>query len=202
MRKRIILFALAGVVAVCGLFFLTFGRVNRSHFSKKDFKYWDCQASREYAEHDFMDEMNMRTVSAYITYAVSAVGYNYPKEIELPIDLTYYTRSGDKLVEAFTLKKGTMIQNPAERFLRFSSFPTRKKGIRYDIPYTVVGEEPTEDYYYVYLKDLEEIVTYVCLDYTKNNKMTTDVPLSKAVFEATRFVDKMLYDRGIYCSLD
>ena len=202
MKRKIVIF-LIGVLIIFGSYYLyTQYSINKSHFSKKDFTPRDCTASREYTEHDHMDEMNIETMSPYLSIAVNAYGFDYLEEIELPFDVTYYKRDGESFIEAYTIEKGTPVKNPVNPFKGIVSFPTRKKGLRYAKPFTKVGEEEKVDYYYVDLKVLEKICKYI-LQLPKGDKLPrTDQPMYKAVVSATRFVDRQLYKNGIYCSLD
>lgn len=84
------------------------------------------------------------------------------------------------------------------------SFPTFTKGLRYAKPFTVTGEEPDQNYYYVHLRGLERI----CRDYyTKDElkmRMLEERGLSvkEAVHDFVRTVDRIFYTNGVYCSLD
>ena len=210
MRKKRLALLILPFVVILGIWAYFFSWNRSNNFSRRNFKFVENEASRQYIEHLSMDEMDMSLYYRFLgpeSNIMPAMELPHMTEMELPIDLTYYSMKDNRLEEAFTIAKGTTIDvDYMKEYYNgrgFNSFPTHTRGLRYGQPFTVVGEEPVEEYYYVYLKDIERVyVAYYFAEENRENGYGSRASLRKSIIEKTRRVDRRLYDCGVFCSLD
>ena len=180
----------------------------KGDFSKKGFILTNNVASRQYREHSFMDDMDMSVFEPYLYLDVAQTEAPYLKEFELPFDLIYYKRIENNMNEAFVIPKATKVYVDSTDTMKlgvgFYSFPTHKRGWRYVRPFITDKQEDSSQFYYVKLKDLEK--SYLSLlkedDYLKKDIIQQGYSLEEYAHLVVRLIDRILYNNGIYCSLD
>ena len=204
-RKHIYMLALA-MICISIWFSTTLFWKKSGNYSLTKFVPVNSQAYREYLNNYYMDDVDIKIIQSSLVTAHMAYLKGRLLELELPNNITYYHMVDGKLTEAFTIRKGTTVDvdvykgmPPGQGFL---SFPTHQKGLRYVRPFTIIGEEPNEEYYYVYLNDLETVyLKYYYSDKARENGWSSQT-LSKSMITFTRYIDTLLYDRGVFCSFD
>ena len=160
-----------------------------------------------------MEEMDFASYDARIKVIQAAAESNSVQKLTLPFDLTYYRRSGDQKIPAYTLKKGTEIaltlgENSAVFGYGLTSFPTYEKGWRYAVPFAVVGEEDSipikgsldvlsqdeYDYYYVRLRDLYRIAAAHFRTYPEYHDRVYELSTRTVLWADWRLFTQMMYD--------
>ncbi len=196
-RKRfIVLFSAVVIAAVAGM---TAVSIIFIHF-RKSFVLQDNLASRQYKEKIPLHEMNMDYFSPYVYMDVPAVEQKV--HFALPEDIVYYREVDGKKEEALVLSKGTLIVYQ-QSFCGPIGFPTYKKGWHYAVPFlpekynSKSGELPAEyrEYYYVKLSSLEK-AAYAWLKACGRDSKRRET------YRLTRYIDYLLYKKGIYLSPD
>ncbi len=206
-RKGHILIGSAGILLLAGIAVLTIKLVFPSNgsdlkYSEENFILKDSLASRQYLECDSMDEMDKSAFDQFLAYPEAPVEYEL-SYVALPRNLTYYVNDKGTLTEAFTLKKGTMVRAyPLEKGRGCQLFPTFEKEWCYGKPFLVEGEEQDEGYYYVRIKDLEKEIFLYFKESGKTAQLKKETGYSARKYARllVRAVDRIFYERGVYCS--
>ena len=112
MRKKRLGLLILPFVVILGIWVYQFSWNRSNNFSRRNFKFVENEASRQYIEHLSMDEMDMSLYYRFLgpeNNIMPAMEIPHMTEMELPIDLTYYSMKDNRLEEAFTIAKGTTI---------------------------------------------------------------------------------------------
>ena len=206
-KKKWLIAAAGAAILAAAAVILIFVNQSGGTFSKKDFVQADSTAARQYLEHSSMDEMDMVVFDPYLTQIIAMGGVSYKEMMILPVDLVYYREEAGRKTEAFVLKAGTeIVVDPNQNGINrgFYTFPTYEKGWRYGRPFTIKGQEASEEYYYVKLSELETIAKdWIEYDESvRRSVQRSGLSTKKGAAAIVRTIDRILYDKGIYCSKD
>jgi hypothetical protein len=205
-KKKIILISITAVLCLAILAIILVVREDRKIYSRWKFKYFDSPAAREYRDARTMEDVNIEVVSDLFQIG-SISEFPFPSEVELPVDLTYYQKEGNRYVEAYTIPTGTVVY-AAEDYYKYgcSGFPTFDKEWSYLHPFRVEGNSMHAPYLYARVKDLKDVWQLIWETepgrkaYYEEHYAPFRFSVENVAWRHVLFLDYLLYERGVYCS--
>lgn len=173
----------------------------QNHFVPSD----TSSAKSQYRTCSTMEEMDMDAFSPYFIFAMTAEG-RPDIELALPCDVHYYRMENGRRRKAFTMRKGTIviIPNVPDPGRGIHSYPSFKKGLRYEKPFNAADGSEDNAYYYVKLSELEKVSEelFRVSPSLEQTRRMQGISRESAVYEITRLIDKVFYTEGIFLSPD
>lgn len=164
-----------------------------------------------------MEEMDLMEYDRIFPNTIALISYDFIHNIKTPVTLRYYCAiPANDADYALEIAEGTTITaiplkehslGIHEVGYGYTSYPTYTKGWRYVRPFKTEGSEMAsaqEQFYYIRIESLEAVLEKAI---SANKPLTAKTKSQyglkqKAMHHMARYIDQVLYDKGIYLSSD